>query len=100
MCVQLYGYKHTDLASLSERGKCFEFDHYVIDNLLTVVSFVEKRVFELGLRRYGHQPYQYVFDTDLADTIRIRYDTHVHDLRFQSQEFKISTTKLMFWIDI
>jgi len=27
-----------------------------------------------------------------ADTIRIRYDTHVHDLRFQTQEFWISTT--------
>jgi len=36
---------------------------------------------------------RYVFDTDLADTIRIRYDTHVHDLRFQNLEFWISTTK-------
>jgi len=41
----------------------------------------------LGLGRYGQQPIRYVFDTDLADTIRIRYDTHVHDYRFQSQEF-------------
>jgi len=46
----------------------------------------------LGLGQYGKQPIQYVFDTDLADTIRIRYDTHVHDLRFQNQEFWISTT--------
>jgi len=29
-------------------------------------------------------PIRYVFDTDLADMIRIRYDTHVHDLRFQN----------------
>ena len=33
------------------------------------------------------------FVMDLADTIHIRYDTHVHDLRFQNQEFLISTTK-------
>jgi len=54
----------------------------------------------LGLGRYGHQPYRYVFDTDLADTIRIRYDTHVNDLRFQNQEYWISTTKKKFWIDL
>ena len=41
----------------------------------------------LGLVRYGQQPIQYVFDTDLADTILIPHDTHVHDLRFQNQEF-------------
>jgi len=39
-------------------------------------------LFLIGLGRYGQQPYRYVFDTDLADTIHIRYDTHVHDLRF------------------
>ena len=33
----------------------------------------------LGLGQYGQQPIRYVFDTDLADTIRIRYDTHVHN---------------------
>jgi len=35
----------------------------------------------------------WILNTDLADTIRIRYDTHVHDLWFQNQEFWISTTK-------
>jgi len=39
---------------------------------------------------------RYVFDTDLADTIRIRYDTHLHDFWFQNQDFWISTTKWMF----
>jgi len=43
----------------------------------------------VGLGRYGQQPYRYVFDTGLANTIRIRYDTHVHELRFQNQEFWI-----------
>ena len=33
----------------------------------------------IGLGRYGQQPIRYVFDTDLADTIRIRYETHVHN---------------------
>jgi len=47
----------------------------------------------VGLGRYSHQPIRYVIDTDLADTIRIQYDTHVHNLRFQNQGFKISTTK-------
>jgi len=28
-----------------------------------------------------------------ADTIHIRYDTHVHDFNFQNQEFWISTAK-------
>jgi len=41
----------------------------------------------LRLGRYGQQPIRYVFDTDLVDTIRIRYDTHVHDLRFKNQDF-------------
>jgi len=41
----------------------------------------------IGLGRYGHQPYRYVFDTDLADTIRIRYDTHVYDLSFKINNF-------------
>ena len=57
----------------------------------------------LGLGWYGHQPYRYVFDTDLADTIRyvfdmirIRYDTHVHDIRFQNLELRISTTNKCF----
>ena len=36
-------------------------------------------VYFVGLGRYGQQPIRYVFDTDLADTIRIRYDTHVHN---------------------
>jgi len=39
------------------------------------------------------------FDTDLADTIRIRYDTHVHDLTFQNQEFLDFNKKWMFWAD-
>ena len=47
----------------------------------------------LELGRYGQQLIRYVFDSDLADTIRIRYDKHVHDLRFQYQEFWISATK-------
>ena len=38
----------------------------------------------LGQGRYSQQPIRYVIDTDLADTIRIQYDTHVHDLRFQT----------------
>jgi len=42
--------------------------------------------------RYGQQLYRYVFYMDLDDTIRIRYDKHVHDLRFQNQTFWISTT--------
>jgi len=32
----------------------------------------------IGLGQYGLQLIRYVFDTDLADTIRIRYDSHVH----------------------
>jgi len=30
----------------------------------------------LGMGRNGQQPIRYIFDTDLADTIHIRYDTH------------------------
>jgi len=41
----------------------------------------------VGLGRYGQQQYRSVFDRDLADMIRIRYDTHVNDLRFHNQEF-------------
>ena len=53
----------------------------------TCITFFKQNciICKLGLGRYGHQPYRYVFDTDLADTIRIRYDTHVYDLRFQNQ---------------
>jgi len=40
--------------------------------------------YRIGLGRYSQQPIRYVFDTDLADTIRIRCDTHVHALRFQN----------------
>jgi len=43
--------------------------------------------------RYGQQLIWYVFDTDLADIIHIRYDTHVHNLRFQNQEFCILVLK-------
>ena len=32
-----------------------------------------------GLGRYGQQPIWCIFDTDLADTICIWFDTHVHD---------------------
>jgi len=32
--------------------------------------------------------------------ILIRYDKTVHDLRFQNQEFWISTAKWMFWVDL
>jgi len=42
---------------------------------------------QLGLKRYGQQPYRYVIDTGLPDTIRIRYDKNVHDFRFPNQEF-------------
>ena len=34
-----------------------------------------------------------IFDTDIADTIHIQYNTHEYDLWFQNQEFWISTTK-------
>jgi len=40
---------------------------------------------ELG--PYDQQPIRYVFGTDLADSIRIRYNKHAHDLKFQNQEF-------------
>jgi len=42
----------------------------------------------LGLGRHGQQLYRYVFDTDLDETIRtcIRYDAHVHDLRFHNKK--------------
>jgi len=43
--------------------------------------------------RYGQQAIRYVFTADLAHTIRIQYDTHIHDLRFETQEFRSSTTK-------
>jgi len=33
---------------------------------------------QLGLGRYGQQPYRYIFDTDLADTIRFRYTIHMY----------------------
>jgi len=47
----------------------------------------------LGPGRDFQQSIRYVFDSDLVDTIRIRYDTHVHDFTFQNQEFWISTRK-------
>jgi len=53
----------------------------------------------LWLGQYGQQLFRYIFGTDLANMIRIRYDTHVHYLRFQNQEFWISTTECMFWVD-
>jgi len=56
---------------------------HIIHKIASLISTFNK----LGLGRYSHQPYRYVFDTVLADTIRIRYDTYVHDLRFQNQEF-------------
>ena len=34
----------------------------------------------------SQQPIQYILDTDFADTIGIRYDTHAHDLKFQNQK--------------
>jgi len=37
---------------------------------------------------------------DLDDMICVRYDTHAHDLSFKNQEFWISTTKLLFWVDL
>ena len=36
----------------------------------------------------------YVFDTDLGDKIRFRYNTHIHHLRFQNQESFVSTTNV------
>jgi len=65
-----------------------------------VSHILGKTLFKLGLGLYGQQPIRYVFDTDFADTICIRYDTHLHKLRFQYQEFWISTTKSMFWVDL
>jgi len=38
----------------------------------------DARTYMIWLGRYGQQPIRYVFDTDFADTIRIRYDTRVH----------------------
>jgi len=60
-----------------------------------IVTHVQSRPTDrsVGLERYGQQPIPYVLDTDLADTIRIRYDTHEHDFRFQNQEFWISRIK-------
>jgi len=67
--------------------------------LFVLKGYVLPLPLPLGLGRYGQQLYRYVFDTDLADTIRIRYDTHAHYLRFQNQECWISTTECMFWVD-
>ena len=41
----------------------------------------------------GQQPYRYVIDTGLVDTIRILCDKNVHDFRFQNQVFFMLTTK-------
>jgi len=62
-------------------------------NVLSQTFLIHGCITLLGLGRYGHQPYRYVFDTDPADTIRIRYDTLVHDLMFQNLECLISTIK-------
>ena len=40
---------------------------------------LEDRLFSLGLGRYGQQPIRYVFDTDLANTIVIRFHSRVHN---------------------
>jgi len=50
----------------------------------------------LGLGRYGQQPIRYVFDTDNADTIRIRYGKNVHDLRFHYQELNFNNKVNVF----
>jgi len=55
----------------------------------------------LGLGQYGQQPIWYVFNTDIADIIRTRYDTHVCVFRFKNQEVWILTTlQWMFWFDL
>ena len=42
---------------------------------------------KVGLGQYGQQPYRYVFDTDLADTIRIRYDNMYTTIGFKIKNF-------------
>ena len=69
------------------------------------VSVSVKRIYsmwQLGLGRYVQQPIRYVFDTGLADTIRIRYNTHVHEgykikqfgFKQQSEYFRFICTLL------
>ena len=57
----------------------------------------------LGVGRYGQQPIRYVFDTDLADTIRIRYDIHVHDFKISKVSKSIIldfNNKVNVWGDL
>ena len=60
-------------------------------------SFFKTHFWDIRICKVG---LGYVFDTDLADTIRILNDTHVLDIRFQNQEFWTSTTKWMFLVDL
>ena len=53
----------------------------------------------LGLERYGQQLIRYVCDTDFADTKCIRYDTHAHDLRFQTQYFLFQRFRLIYTVN-
>ena len=68
---------------------CLQYTHFLKRCLLAINTTVEKQ------GRYGEQHIlvRYVFDTDLADMSLVRYVTHVPDLRFQNQEFWISTAK-------
>jgi len=42
----------------------------------------------------SQQPIQYILDTDFADTIGIRYDTHAHDLRFPKSRIMSFNNKI------
>jgi len=58
---------------------------------------------KLGLDNMFSSRYNMYSIQDLADMIHIQYATHVHDLRFQNQEFWISTSEwecfgLIQWI--
>ena len=73
----MYMYRYIDTVLFKALHTHF---NYILRILLYPI--ILKHAWKLGLGRYGQQPYRYLFDTDLANTIRIRYDAHVHDLRF------------------
>jgi len=79
------------LSSISFGYLCIKF----VDHKPTIMGNPKYASILLGLGRYGKQPIGNVFNTDLADTVRIRYNKHVHNLKFQSQEFWISTTNVL-----
>jgi len=66
---------------------CLNYVCHHIDYILKLEDDIHVRptkhqlLKSLELGRYGQQQIRYVFDTDLSDSIRIRYDAHVHDLK-------------------